>query len=87
MLSDLHLTSQSTISRIVQKMVNFIYLRLGMLPIWPRVQDVKKNLPDVVKELYPDTFMIIDVTEIRCEMPSSLPLQSQLYSSGRSTIP
>ena len=81
MLSDLYLTSQSTISRIVQKTVNFIYLCLGMLPIWPSVQYVKKNLQDLFKELYPDTFMIIDATEIRCEVTSSLPLQSQLCSS------
>ena len=33
------------------------------------------------KEIYPDTFAII---ELRCEVPSSLSLQSQHYSAYRS---
>ena len=33
---------------------------------------------------YPDTFLIIDATELRCERPSSLSLQSQHYSSYKS---
>ena len=30
---------------------------------------------------YPNTFAIIDATELKCEVPSSLSLQSQCYSS------
>ena len=81
MLADLYGTTQTTISRILHKMLNYLYLRLGMLPVWPKVQDVAANLPSTFKELYPTTFPVIECTELRCEVPSSLPLQSQLYSS------
>ena len=33
---------------------------------------------------YPDTFIFFDATELRTEVPSSLALQSQLYSSYKS---
>ena len=41
-------------------------------------------MPSAFKETYPDTFAIIDATELRCEVPSSLSLQSQHYSSYKS---
>eukprot|EP00117_Sycon_ciliatum_P028388 scpid50189/ scgid22824/ len=52
-----------------------------MIPIWPRPSQVSERLPDVFKDLYPTTFLIIDATELKCEVTSSLPAQSQLYSS------
>ena len=81
MLADIYGTTQSTVSCILQKMVNYTYLRLGMIPIWPSTEDVAANLPTVFQELYPSTFLVIDCTELRCEVPSSLPVQSQLYST------
>ena len=63
-------------------MINYMYLlRLGMLPIWPEPSHVAERLPAVFKELYPTTFMIIDATELKCEIASSLPAQPQLYGS------
>ena len=41
-------------------------------------------MPVVFKEAYPTTFCIVDVTEIFCEVPASLSLQSQCYSSYKS---
>ena len=38
-------------------------------------------MPDVFKERYPNTRVIIDCTEIRCEMPGSLLLNGELFSS------
>lgn len=84
MLGDLYQVDTATVSRIVQTMVNYLYLRLGMMPIWPSPEKVAANLPDAFKDLYPDTFMLIDATEVKCEVPSSLPAQSQLYSSYKS---
>ena len=37
------------------------------------------------KELYPHTTAIVDATEIRVNIPSSLSLQSQTYSNYKST--
>ena len=64
--------------------LNFLYLRLALIPIWPRWEDVETTTPAAFKEMYPNTFAIIDATELKCETPSSLSLQSQLYSSYKS---
>ena len=84
LLADLTLTSQSTISRLLATWINFLYLRLGSLPTWPSSEQVSHCLPDAFRTCYPDTFLIIDCFELRCEVPSSLPLQSQLYSTYKS---
>ena len=84
LLADLTMTSQSTISRLLTTWINFLYLRLGSLPTWPSSDQVSHCLPDAFKTCYPDTFLIIDCLELRCEVPSSLPLQSQLYSTYKS---
>ena len=83
-LADLLHVSQSTISRLLSTWISFVYLRLISVPTWPSPEAVKQHLPPAFKTAYPNTFIIVDCSEIRCEMPSSLPLQSQLYSSYKS---
>ena len=41
-------------------------------------------MPNWFRESYPTTFAIIDATELYCEVPASLSLQSQCYSSYKS---
>ena len=84
LLADVTLTSQPTISRLLITWINFLYLRLGSLPTWPSAEQVSRCLPEAFKSSYPDTFLIIDCLELHCEVPSSLPLQSQLYSTYKS---
>ena len=81
LLADLTLTSQS---RLLTTWINFLYLRLGSLPTWPSSDQVSHCLPDAFKTCYPNTFLIIDCLELWSEVPSSLPLQSQLYSTYKS---
>ncbi|KAI2644889.1 hypothetical protein H4Q32_030933 [Labeo rohita] len=45
--------------------------------------DVKSNLPEEFSD-FPDTQVIIDCTEIRCQTPSSPLLQSEMYSNYKS---
>ena len=73
-----------TVSRILNTWINYVYLRLGMIPIWPSWEDVKKSMPAAFQRRYPDTFIIIDATELPVEKPSTLALQSQLYSMYKS---
>ena len=73
--------SQSTVSRIVISWVNFMYSRFGQLNIWPSRKVVNDNMPQDFKGKYPNTRAIIDCTEIKCQMPSSLLLNSELFSS------
>ena len=54
---------------------------LGLLPLWPIWEDVVRTMPSAFKEIYPDTFAII---ELRCKVPLLLCLQSQHYSAYKS---
>ena len=77
--------SASTASRIFNMWINnYLYLRLGMIPIWPEWEDVAASMPHSFRENYPHTFIIIDATELRCQVPSSLALQAKLYSAYKS---
>ena len=64
--------------------INFLYLRLGLLPILPTWEALQETMPEVFKTLHPKTFMIIDATELRVETPSELSTQSQHYSEYKS---
>lgn len=76
--------SVTTVSNITITWANFVYLRLGSLNIWPTKRQVMEHMPDSMKKKYPSTRVIIDCTEIKCEMPSSLLMKSQTYSHYKS---
>lgn len=75
---------ESTVSRKVITWANYLYFFLGAQPIWPSKEAVQKHLPQEFRVLYPNTRVVIDFTEIRVQVPSSLLLQSQMYSSYKS---
>uniref|UniRef100_A0AAZ3P7Q3 DDE Tnp4 domain-containing protein n=2 Tax=Oncorhynchus tshawytscha TaxID=74940 RepID=A0AAZ3P7Q3_ONCTS len=74
---------QSTVSRIIISWANFLYCLLGSARIWIPRETVKAHLPPEFKD-YPDTQIVIDCTELRCQTPSSLLLQSEVFSSYKS---
>ena len=49
--------------------------------MWPSREKVDEEMPADFKEKYPSTRVIIDCTEVRCQMPKSLRLNSELVSS------
>lgn len=53
-------------------------------PMWPSREDVNCYIPECFCTLYPTTRVIIDCVENHVQTPSSLSLQSQLYSSYQS---
>ena len=61
--------------------VNFLYLRLGSLSIWPSKETIIEKMPESFKSKYKETRVIIDCTELKVEMSSSLMLKSQTYSN------
>lgn len=75
---------ESTVSRKVVTWANYLYFFLGVQPIWPSREVVLKYMPQVFKDLYSSTRVIIDCTEIKVQVPSSLLLQSHVYSSYKS---
>ena len=80
-LAYLYGISQATVSRIVITWVNVLYLRFKDIPLWLSREMVDKYMPEQFKEKYPSTRVVIDCTEIKCQMPSSPLLNSELYSA------
>ena len=77
--------SLATVSRKIVTWAKFLHFTLGRIPIWLSRETVDKYMPDCFKELYPNTRIIIDCTDIRTQLPSSLVLNSQLYSHSKET--
>lgn len=75
----------STVSRKIITWANFLYFVLGSFNIWPSRDNIQNRMPQVFKQMYPNTRVIIDCTEIPTERPSSLALNSKCYSNYKST--
>ena len=73
--------SLSTVSRICITWINFLYIKLKEIPMWPKQESVHSCMPACFKQLYPTTRVIIDATEIFIETPSLPELQQMTYSS------
>ena len=61
------------------------YQLLDYVSPGPDRTTIHNTMPAAFKELYPNTTAIVDATEIRANIPSSLLLQSQTYSNYKST--
>ena len=66
--------------------INFMYLKFGQVCIWPSKAAVQETMPADFKEKFPSTRVIIDCTEVFTEMPSSLLLNSELFSSYKNHV-
>lgn len=66
-----------------QSWANFLYTVLGALGIWLDEETVKAHMLDVF-QYYSDTKVILDCTELRCQTPNSLLLQSEVSSTYKS---
>ena len=73
--------SQSTVSRITCTWINFLYLKLEELPLWPPKELVKSNLPKPFRSNYLSTRVILDATEIYIEQPHPPELQQMTFSN------
>lgn len=83
-LADSFNISQTTVSRVFISWINFLYFMLGSTCIWPSRAKIQKNMPTCFKSMYPDCRGIIDASEIKVQAPSSLVLNSEMYSSYKS---
>ena len=81
-LAHLFNISQPTVSRISITLINFMYSKFGQIRIWPSGASVNSTMPEDFKMEYGSKRVLIDCTEIRCEMPSTnLHLNGELFSS------
>ena len=80
-LAQLFNVSASTVSRIIITWDNFMFFKFGQINIWPSRKVIDTTMPEAFKGKYKSTRVIIDCTEVRCQMPSSLQLNGELFSS------
>lgn len=83
-LAFLYKVSESTVSNTINTWINYMYLRLGSLCIWPSREQIAKLMPESMKEKYPNVRCIIDCVEFKVETPSSLVLHKTMYSDYKS---
>lgn len=77
--------SEGTVSSVITTWLNFLFVHLGHLKIWPHRNVLMSNMPKDFKEKWPNNVAIIDCTELKIQIPSSLVRQSQSYSNYKST--
>ena len=73
--------SPAVVSRYFTTWICFLYNHLKEINWMPSVEQVAGTLPPVFRERYPNTYAIIDGSEIFIETPSDLHIQSSTWSS------
>ena len=73
--------SCATASRIFATWINFLFLKVKEIPLWPPRDVVKSSTLKIFKDLYPTTRVVIDATEIFVEKPSLPNLQQMTFSN------
>ena len=76
--------SIGTVRNVLISWAIFLYLRLRSLSIWPSKGVIVEKMPKSFKSKYKETWEIINCTEIKVEMRSSLMLKFQTYSNYNS---
>ncbi|KAK0134187.1 hypothetical protein N1851_030250 [Merluccius polli] len=77
--------SFTSVSTLINSWVDYMFDSLGKLSVWPHRDIISEHMPAKFKEQFPNTFAILDGTELKIEKPRSLVLQSQTYSTYKST--
>jgi len=71
-LADRFNVSKTTVSVVFNTWICFMRIDLGPLICLPGKEILHQYLPNIFRELYPRTVLIIDAVEIRVDRPSSL---------------
>ncbi|CAC5357381.1 unnamed protein product [Mytilus coruscus] len=79
-LSLLFNLSVSTIARIFNTWINFLYFQLKELNIWPSRDIVDKHMPVDFQRKFPSTRVILDATEIPIQKSQDVNIQSVTWS-------
>ena len=70
---------KSTVSRLFISWVNFMYLCLSAIPIWPTREQVDATMLKSFKDSYPKTRVIIECNELYCEAPTPLEQKGNVF--------
>ena len=77
-------TSEGTAINTILTWINYIFKKLGSLCIWRNASQGKRNMPNSMKEKFPNVKCIIDCDEFKIAVPSSLLLHKLMYSDYKS---
>ncbi|XP_068731089.1 uncharacterized protein [Montipora capricornis] len=83
-LAERFCVSESTVNNVNLTWVNFVYIVIGSLKIWPHRDIIIKHSPEEFIQNYPNNIVIVDATELKIQVPSSLQKHSESYSSYKS---
>ncbi|KAK3108725.1 hypothetical protein FSP39_014186 [Pinctada imbricata] len=81
LIGDLYNLSEGHMSKILNTWIIFLSDRLGSLPIWPNREQVQKTMPQIFRQYYPTTRVIVDCTEIFIGHPSAAECQRETFST------
>lgn len=76
--------SEGTICNTINTWINFLYLKLGTINIWPSKEQIQKYMPESMSQKYPHVKCIIDCVEFKIAVPNSLFLHKMMYSDYKS---
>ena len=77
-------TSEGIVINTILTWINYMYIKLRSLYIWPNASQVKRNMPNSMEENFPNVKCIIDCVEFKIAVPSSLVLYKLMYSDYKS---
>ena len=83
-LAERFCVTESTVVNIFLTWINYLYVTLGSLKIWPHRGIILNNSPVEFLEKYPNNIVIIDATELKIQVPSALQKHSETYSTYKS---
>ena len=83
-LAERFCVTESTVVNIFLTWINYLYVTLGSLKIWPHRDMIPHNSPVEFLENYPNNIVIIDATELKIQVPSALQKHSETYSTYKS---
>ena len=76
--------AESTVNNIFLTWINYLYVTLGSINLWPHRDIILQNAPAEFFEKYPNKIAVIDATELMIEVPSALQKHSESYSTYKS---
>ena len=83
-LSFLFNISSTTVSNTFISYINYMYIKLGIINIWPSLEHIKKSMPESMKKKFPNTKCIIDCVEFKVKVASALFHHKMFYSDYKS---
>ena len=76
--------AESTVSTIIHKWLNILYVSLKFLIRWPTREEVRAILPECFRPKFHKAVVIIDCTEVFIERATNLLARSQAWSNYKS---